>query len=209
MFKKILLTVSLFSLSALLFGCSGAVKKPASKTTEIKKGVQPAADSEVAVVEMEQPVYGKYTIELYSNIAPEMVKRFKELSREGFYNGTSFHRIDGALGIVQGGDPLTKDDNPNNDGTGGSDKPKLKAEFSDLQFDTGIIGAARGQDNDSANSQFFIMTKRQPEFDRRYTIFGKVIDGMNNVRTIAGVPRDGTRPLEDLKIKSITIQPKN
>lgn len=209
MFKKILLTVSIFSIFSLLFGCSDAAKKPVSKTTEIKKGIQPVADAEVAVVEMEQPVYGKYTIELYSNIAPEMVKRFKELSREGFYNGTSFHRIDGALGIVQGGDPLTKDDNPNNDGTGGSDKPNVKAEFSDVPFETGSVGAARGQSDDSANSQFFMMTKPQPQFDQRYTVFGKVIDGMSNVRTIAGVPRDGTRPLEDLKIKSITIQPKN
>ncbi|MGI9035866.1 MAG: peptidylprolyl isomerase [Pyrinomonadaceae bacterium] len=207
MFAKIIKISILFVLLASVFSC-GTQNTRKNSVAEIKKGVAPVADSEVAVVEMEQPIYGKFTIELYSNIVPEMVKRFKELAREGFYNGTTFHRIDNALGVVQGGDPLTKDDNPENDGAGGSDKPNVKAEFSDIPFDTGIVGAARGQDNDSANSQFFIMTKRQPNFDGRYTIFGKVIDGMNNVRIISGVPRDGTRPLDDVRIKSITIEPK-
>ena len=205
MLSKIIKVFTLFLFAALIFSCDSQK----TSVAKIKKGVAPVADSEVAVVEMEQPAYGKFTIEFYPNIAPEMVKQFKELAREGFYNGTSFHRIDPALGIVQGGDPLTKDDNPNNDGTGGSDKPDVKAEFSDVPFDTGIVGAARGQSNDSANSQFFIMTKRQPNFDERYTIFGKVVDGMNNVTVISGVPRDGTRPRDDVKIKSITIQPKS
>lgn len=195
-------------LAAFVFSCSDQKPAKSSANAVIKKGVAPTADNEVAVVEMEQPAYGKFTIELYSNIAPEMVKRFKDLASAGFYNGVSFHRIDPSLGIVQGGDPLTKDDNPDNDGTGGSDKPNVKAEFSDVPYDTGIVGAARGQDNDSANSQFFIMTKRQPSFDQRYTIFGKVISGMNNVMVLSGVPRDGTRPLDNVKIKSITIQPK-
>lgn len=198
--------ISAFILFALfVYSCGNQTNKSAAV---VKKGVAPIADSEVAVVEMEQPAYGKFTIELYSNIAPEMVKRFKELAQSGFYNGTTFHRIDPALGVVQGGDPLTKDANPANDGTGHSDKPNVKAEFSDIPFDTGSVGAARGQDDDSANSQFFIMTKRQPDFDQRYTIFGKVIDGMNNIRVISGVPRDGTRPIDDVKIKSITIQSK-
>ena len=198
----------MFLLAIFVFSCDNAKTGKSSANAAVKKGVAPIADNEVAVVEMEQPAYGKFTIELYSNIAPEMVKRFKELSKEGFYNGTSFHRIDPALGVVQGGDPLSKDDNPANDGTGNSDKPNVKAEFSDVPYENGTVGAARGQDNDSANSQFFIMIKRQPNFDERYTVFGKVVDGMNNVRVISGVPRDGTRPFDDVKIKSITIQPK-
>lgn len=96
-----------------------------------------------------------------------------------------------------------------NDGMGKSDKPNVSAEFSDLPFDTALVGAARGQDNDSANSQFFIMLKRETGFDQRYTIFGKVIEGMNNVRTIAAVnPKQGERPLENVVVKSVTIQPK-
>lgn len=202
--------ILLLTLCISLFACNKnqpAGNKSANKTAEVKKGVAPVADAEVAVIEMENSgAFGKITIELYSNIAPEAVKRFKELAREGVYNGTTFHRVNAS--VIQGGDPLSKDADPNNDGTGKSDKPNVKAEFSDIPYDTGIVGAARGQDNDSANSQFFITLKREPGFDNKYTIFGKVIDGMNNARTIAGVPRNGERPMDDVKIKSVTIQPK-
>ncbi|HEX8251085.1 MAG TPA: peptidylprolyl isomerase [Pyrinomonadaceae bacterium] len=204
---KFLLLLTLF---LTLFACSGnqsTGNKTGNKNAAVKKGVAPVADPEVAVIEMENGgAFGKITIELYSNIAPEAVRRFKELAREGVYNGTSFHRINAS--VIQGGDPLSKDDNPDNDGTGKSEKPNVKAEFSDIPYDTGIVGAARSQDVDSANSQFFIMLKRQPEFDNNYTVFGKVIDGMNNVKTIAGVPRSGERPMDNVKIKSVTIQPK-
>lgn len=178
-----------------------------SKTPQIKRGVAPVADSEVAVIEMEEPVYGKITIELYSNLAPEMVARFKELARQGVYNGTTFHRINPT--VIQGGDPLTKDDNPANDGNGKSNKPNVPAEFSDVQYDAGIVGAARSKDVNSSNAQFFITLKREPQFDEKYTIFGKVIDGINNARTIAGAPRNRERPMEDIRIKSVTILPKN
>jgi cyclophilin family peptidyl-prolyl cis-trans isomerase len=203
---KFLLLLTLF---LSLFGCSGnqSGNRSANKNAAVKKGVAPVADNEVAVIEMESGgAFGKITIELYSNIAPEAVKRFKELAREGVYNGTSFHRVNAM--VIQGGDPLSKDDNPTNDGTGKSGKPNVKAEFSDIPYDTGIVGAARAQDVDSANSQFFITLRRVPDFDNNYTVFGKVIDGMNNVKTIAGVPRDGERPMDNVKIKSVTIQSK-
>jgi cyclophilin family peptidyl-prolyl cis-trans isomerase len=202
--KNILTVVLSAALLGLFVSCSGTKPTKPAKTAEIKKGVAPVADKEVAVVEMDQPAFGKFTIELYSNIAPEMVKRFKELAKEGVYNGTTFHRIN--ANVVQGGDPLSKDNDPGNDGTGGSDKPNVPAEFSDVPYDIGIVGAARAQDVNSANSQFFITLKRTPEFDQKYTIFGKVVDGMNNVKTIAGVPRDQERPMDDVKVKSITIE---
>lgn len=201
MFKKSLRIIVFSVFAGLLISCSNPIAK---KAPTIKTGVTPVADKEVAIVEMEQPAYGKFTIELYSNIAPEMVARFKELAREGVYNGTSFHRINQA--VVQGGDPLSKDDDPANDGTGSSNKPNVKAEFSDIQYDTGIVGAARSQDVNSQNAQFFITLRRTPEFDKNYTIFGKVVEGMNNVKTIAGTPRQGERPIDDVKVKSITIQ---
>lgn len=201
MLRNILRTTMLSFCAALIISCSSST---VSKAPTIKTGVAPIADKEVAVVEMEQPAYGKFTIEFYSNVAPQMVARFKELAREGVYNGTTFHRINPA--VVQGGDPLSKDTNPANDGTGKSDKSNIPAEFSDLQYDTGIVGAARSQDVNSQNSQFFITLKRTSEFDRNYTIFGKVVDGMNNIRTIAGTPRQGERPLDDVKIKSITFE---
>jgi len=135
-----------------------------------------------------------------------MVKRFKELAREGFYNGTTIHRINAS--VIQGGDPLSKDDIPANDGTGNSKKPNVVAEFSDVLYDTGIVGAARTQDVNTQNCQFFVTLKREPAFDQKYTIFGKVIDGMNNVRTIAGAPRDGEKPLDAIRIKTVSIQEK-
>ncbi len=187
---------------------SNSNSKTAETPSEVKKGVAPVADNEIAVIEMENPAaFGTVKIELYSNIAPQMVTRFKELAREGFFNGTSFHRINQS--VIQGGDPLSKDNDPSNDGTGGSNKPDVPAEFSDIPYDVGIIGAARGQSENSANSQFFITLKREPGFDNKYTIFGKVIEGMSNVRTIAGVtPKQGERPMENVVIKSVTIQAK-
>jgi peptidylprolyl isomerase len=196
--KKIL---TLSFLLIFLFGCSGD-KKPAtanSNKPEVKTGVAPVADNEIAVVEMENPAYGTMKIELYSNIAPKMVERFKELAKEGFYNGTTFHRVSDI--VIQGGDPK-------GDGTGGSPKPNVPAEFSDVPFERGIVGAARTNDPNTANCQFFITMKRYPSWDKNYTVFGKVIEGMNNAEIIKGVPKNGERPMDPVKIKSITIQPK-
>ncbi|MCY7376614.1 MAG: peptidylprolyl isomerase [Pyrinomonadaceae bacterium] len=200
--------VLLMILSVALF--SACNNKPAANKTvavaEVKKGIAPIADPEIAVIEMEQPVFGTMKIELYSNIAPQMVARFKTLAKEGFYNGTTFHRVSGI--VIQGGDPNSKDDDPLNDGAGESDKPDVPAEFSDILFERGIVGAARTTDPNSANCQFYITLQRYPSWDKNYTVFGKVIEGMNNASTISGTPKNGERPLDKMVIKSITIQPK-
>ena len=208
---------------ALMAGCGGAPSSNNSNAgagANVKRGVKPEPDPEVAVIEMENPAYGRIVMELYSNVAPQMVERFKRLVREGFYNGTTFHRIDPQLGIIQGGDRLSKDDNPNNDGTGDSQYADVPAEFSDVPFDRGIVGAARQganpqfgiseeQARDTANSQFYITLKRVPPFDGNYTVFGRVIEGMNNADIIAGAPVDRpSRPSEKIVIKSITLQPR-
>lgn len=207
---KITTTLFIALSVAAISACGGgaANSNRPSANAEIKRGVQPVADPEIAVIEMENAgAYGTIKIELYSNIAPKMVARFKELANEGVYNGTTFHRINQS--VIQGGDPLSKDSVPSNDGSGKSQKPDVPAEFSDIPYDTAIVGAARGTDNNSANSQFFIMLKREAGFDNRYTIFGKVIEGMNNVRTIAGVqPKEGERPVDAVRVKSVTIQPR-
>lgn len=196
------------------FDEAAAVKDPPN----LKKGVKPEPDAEVAVIEMQDPGYGRIVIELYPNLAPQMVARFKQLIREGFYNGVTFHRIDPELGIIQGGDPLSKDSNPANDGTGDSTLPNVPGEFSDVPFDRGILGAARKggggpgmteeQAYDTANCQFFITLKRQQAFDKRYTVFGKVVEGLNNAEVIMGAPvAEGTeRPADPITIKSITLQ---
>lgn len=209
--KKILVPFLTASL-ALTLACGGSSNKVAngkSANAEVKKGVAPVADPEIAVIEMENAsAYGTIKMELYSNIAPKMVARFKELATNGTYDGVTWHRINQS--VIQSGDPLSKNDNPADDGTGKSNLPNVEAEFSDIPYDTGIVGAARGQDNNSANSQFFITLKREAGFDNRYTIFGKVIDGMNNVRTISGIqPKEGERPIEPIRIKHISIVPRD
>src|SRR5688572_14447125 len=201
----------LLLIASVISGCNNKASsnKTAAAAPVVKQGVKPVADNEIAVIEMENPAaFGTIRMELYSNIAPKMVAQFKQLAREGFYDGTTFHRVNQS--VIQGGDPNSKDADPRNDGTGGSDKPDVAAEFSDIPYEAGIVGAARSQDFDSANSQFFITLKREAAFDNKYTIFGKVVEGMNNVRTISGVqPKEGERPIEPVKIKSVTIQPKN
>lgn len=211
--KKIFLTI-LPLICLFITSCDSPgsnATKPAANG-EVKKGVAPIADPEIAVIEMENgAAYGTIKIELYSNIAPKHVARLKELAKEGYYNGIAFHRINQS--VIQAGDANTKPGATAVPGgkEGDSGKPNLPAEFSDIPYDTAILGAARlGNDVNSANSQFFIMLKREAAFDNKYTVYGKVIEGMNNVRTIAQAPKqEGTeRPVEPIRIKSVTILPR-
>ncbi len=116
---------------------------------------------------------GRVTIELRPDLAPGHVSRIKELARDGFYDGTPFHRvIDGFM--AQGGDPTGT-------GTGGSKKPNLKAEFSGEPHVRGVCSMARSSDPNSANSQFFICFGDAKFLDRNYTVWGKVTSGMELV----------------------------
>lgn len=119
---------------------------------------------------------GNVVIELLPDLAPNHVTRIKELAREGFYDGIVFHRvIDGFMAQVGC---------PHGTGTGGSDKPNLKAEFNAEPHVRGICSMARSQMPDSANSQFFICFGDAGFLDRQYTVWGRVIDGMENVDNI-------------------------
>ena len=131
---------------------------------------------------------GDVEIELYPKIAPNHVKRFETLADEGKYDGVVFHRvIDGFMaqtGDVQFGNSNSPEYNLDLAGTGGSDLPNLKAEFSDIAHTKGVLSAARSSDPDSANTQFFIVFEGAPHLDRSYTAFGKVIKGMEFVDKI-------------------------
>jgi cyclophilin family peptidyl-prolyl cis-trans isomerase len=174
----------------------------------VKSQVKPVADSQVAVIETAD--YGRIVIELYPNIAPQMVERFKKLINEKFYDGTAIHRIDPNLGIIQGGDPLTKGGDSAVWGTGNSPYPDVPAEFSDIPYERGTLGAARTNDINTANCQWFITLKKQPAFDQKYTVFGRVIDGIKNAEIIMGAPvqTGSERPSDKILITSITLQPK-
>lgn len=180
----------------------------APKDSGAKTGVKPQADEQVAVIETAD--YGRIVIELYPNIAPKMVERFKKLINEHFYDGTAVHRVDPGLGIIQGGDPLTKGSNAAVYGTGNSPYPNVPAEFSDIPYERGTLGAARTNDINGANCQWFITLKKQPAFDKKYTVFGRVIDGIKNAEIIMGTPTElGTpRPASKVVIKSVTLQPR-
>jgi cyclophilin family peptidyl-prolyl cis-trans isomerase len=131
---------------------------------------------------------GDVKIELFPDIAPNHVKRIKELAKDGKYNDVVFHRvIDGFMaqtGDVKFGNSSTKDFDLRRAGMGGSDLPDLKEEFSDLPHERGTLSMARSQDPNSANSQFFICFKASSFLDRQYTVFGKVIEGMEFVDKI-------------------------
>ena len=131
---------------------------------------------------------GEVKIQLFPDIAPGHVERIKELANSGKYNGVVFHRvIDGFMaqtGDVQFGNSDSKEFNLSRAGMGGSDLPDLKAEFNNLPHERGTLSMARSQNPDSANSQFFICFQPAPFLDRQYTVFGKVISGMEFVDKI-------------------------
>ena len=131
---------------------------------------------------------GDVIIELYSEVAPNHVKRIKQLVKEKKYDGVVFHRvIDGFMaqtGDVQFGNSNNENYDIRRAGTGGSDFPDIKAEFSSLPHERGTLSMARSSDPNSANSQFFICFKSSPFLDRQYTVFGKVIQGMEFVDLI-------------------------
>lgn len=222
------LMVVLFITLVLFAGCNSNDAKDADSedapAANVKRNVMPVPDDQVAVIETTD--FGNIVLELYPNLAPKMVERFKKLVQEGFYNGTAIHRINAEAGLLQGGDPLSKDNNPSNDGMGDSPYPSVPGEFSDVPFERGTLGAARRgaipsiggrvglteeQARDTANCQFFITLNRAPQFDEEYTVFGSVIEGISNAEVIAGAPVvEGTeRPAERIVIKSITLQPRS
>ena len=137
--------------------------------------------------------WGRVTIKLRPDLAPGHVARVKELARDGFYDGIIFHRvIDGFM--AQTGDPTGT-------GMGGSDRGNLKAEFSKEPFERGTVGAARSQNPNSADSQFFIMFDEGHFLNGQYTVWGEVVDGMDHVDRIA----KGEPPKKPDKIVKMTV----
>ena len=131
---------------------------------------------------------GEVKIELFPDVAPNHVKRFKTLANSNKYDGVVFHRvIDGFMaqtGDVEYGNSTNAKFDLNKAGTGSSDLPDLKSEFSDLPHEKGTLSMARSSSPNSANSQFFICFESAPHLDRQYTIFGKVVSGMEFVDSI-------------------------
>jgi peptidyl-prolyl cis-trans isomerase B (cyclophilin B) len=150
--------------------------------------------------------FGKITLKFFPDVAPKHVNSFIELASEGFFDGTTFHRVVPGF-VIQGGDPNSKSDDRSKHGTGGPGYT-LKAEFSKLPHTKGTLSMARAGDPNSAGSQFFICVADAPFLDGQYTVFGEVIDGMNVVDEIVAQPRDSRdNPNERVEIKVKIVSP--
>ena len=148
---------------------------------------------------------GTIAFKLLPDLAPETVRNFETLSRNGFYNGTLFHRVIPGF-MIQGGDPNTKTGNKSTWGTGGPGHT-IKAEFSSRSHHRGIVSMARSQDPNSAGSQFFIVTTDSTFLDRQYTVFGEVIEGMDIADKIVNLQRDRNDcPLEEVKMLHVKVE---
>jgi len=137
----------------------------------------PEAGHKIAELQVEG--LGVIRIALYPDLAPDTVENFIRLTNQGFYNGTTFHRVIPGF-MIQGGDPKSKDKNPGNDGRGGSGY-RIKDEFSDAPHWRGAVAMANKGSKNSGGSQFFIVQQDSPHLDQKYSVFGRVITGMEVV----------------------------
>ena len=159
------------------------------------------SDRQIAVIETN---LGTIVIQLFPDVAPGHVENFVKLAQDGFYDGTTFHRVIPGF-MIQGGDPNSKDDDRSNDGQGGPGYT-INAEFSDKPHKRGILSMARAQDPNSAGSQFFIVVADSNFLDGEYTVFGEVIEGMEVADKIVNVEKDGNdNPREKVTMK-VTIR---
>ncbi len=148
--------------------------------------------------------FGKITFKSFPELAPETVRNFEKLAKDGFYDGTLFHRVIPGF-MIQGGDPNTKGGEKSTWGTG-SPGYSIKAEFSSRSHLRGIVSMARSQDPDSAGSQFFIVTADSTFLDRQYTVFGEVTEGMDIADKIVKLQRDSNDcPLEEAKMLQVIV----
>lgn len=172
----------------------------AGKPTEEK----PMSQYEHKIAELHTTA-GQINLRFFPDIAPGHVRNFIDLSEQGFYNNTKFHRVIPGF-VIQGGDPNTISGNPATWGTGGSPK-NLKAEFNAIPHKRGILSMARSGHPDSASSQFFICVADVPSLDNQYTVFGEVTQGMDVVDKIVNARTGpGDRPLEPVAITKVVVR---
>ncbi|MCP5518464.1 MAG: peptidylprolyl isomerase [Verrucomicrobiales bacterium] len=175
----------------------------AAKDTD-KVSTEKAAASEVAVIKTSK---GVMVAEFWPDVAPKTVENFKKLAKQGFYDGTCFHRVIKGF-MIQGGDPLSKDEaNKARWGTGDPGY-KIKAEFNSKSHVRGVLSMARSQHPDSAGSQFFICHGSPSHLDGQYTAFGRLIKGDEVLEAIATAPTGARNvPAERMNVESIKIVP--
>jgi len=200
--------LTLTACAALLAGVALAQTPPAEPKKESAPVTSaPAGEAKKKDVAVIKTNMGTIVFEFLPDVAPKMVANFKDLAKSSFYNGTTFHRVINGF-MIQGGDPLSKDDDPNNDGTGSGPR-KMPAEFSTKYSHVrGTVSTARGgNDINSGSCQFFIVQKDSKFLDNQYTLFGRVLEGMDVVDKISLVPKGkADRPLKNVTMESVTIE---
>jgi peptidyl-prolyl cis-trans isomerase B (cyclophilin B) len=195
--------------------CGFALGLSVASAQEQKKDETPAAAKppvpveEVAVIKTSA---GEMVVGFWPDLAPKTVENFKKLAKQGFYNGTAFHRIIKGF-MIQGGDPNTKDKAKEDMYGMGDPGYKIQAEFNDRKHERGVLSMARGPSPDSAGSQFFVMLDRAPHLDKKYTGFGKLIKGEDVLMKIGETPvvanRSGepSKPTTRIEVESVKIVP--
>lgn len=192
--------------------CSGSTTQPtpAPATTPAVTANStplppPKQDDELMVIETD---YGKFKIAFYPEVAPRHMAQMKKLTREGFYSGLGFHRVL-PNAMIQGGDPQTRNGDRTLWGMGEPGQETIPAEFSRVSFKRGSVGMARkGNDNNSATSQFFICLEPRPMWDGQYTVVGEVVSGLNNVQIISNVPTEpgGEKVRDKVVMKKVYLE---
>ena len=213
--------INLLFVSSFLFtGCSETKKEDTLNKTNQSNKSEKSIDSETISNSSKEDYaiistsYGDMTVQFFEGAAPKHVESFKTHAVNGFYNGTIFHRVIPGF-MIQGGDPNTKGNNKSIYGQGGhsakyygiglEDKPKswnIPAEFNDIKHTRGILSMARSNDRNSAGSQFFICDAAASHLDAQYTVFGKVVEGLEIIDRIVNMPRDdNNNPLSRVEMK--------
>ena len=198
-------------MKSILLGCLagmvlGVANARSQETTpDMSPSPTPSAtQNEVAVIKTSE---GEMVAEFWPDVAPETVENFKKLARQGFYDGTAFHRVIKGF-MIQGGDPLTTDESKQSRWGTGDPGYKIKAEFNEKSHTRGVLSMARSQDPNSAGSQFYICHGEPKFLDRQYTTFGKLIKGddvLEKIATTKTTPPD--RPVTRMNVDSIKIVP--
>jgi peptidyl-prolyl cis-trans isomerase B (cyclophilin B) len=198
-------------LSCLAMLCTACHDAQVTQTTQTPTppNTPTPMSNEVAVIKTSE---GDLVVEFWPDVAPNTVENFKKLAKQGFYNGTAFHRIIKGF-MIQGGDPLTKD--PTQEARWGTGGPgyQIKAEFNSHSHQRGVLSMARSNDPDSAGSQFFICLGDASFLDGKYTAFGKVIKGDDVLGKIGDTPvargggGEASKPTKRIEVKSVDIVP--
>ena len=198
--KQLTLSTTIIIFFLMMIGC-GKTKgnKMDEKSSDKTGSTTNGSEKEVAVISTK---FGDIALEFFDELAPKHVESYKLHAQNDYYNGTIFHRVIPGF-MIQGGDPLTRSKDKSRHGTGGNaakyfgigkeSEPNswdLPAEFSSRTHSRGILSMARSQDPDSGGSQFFICVADAPFLDSQYTVFGRVIEGMDVVDQIVNTPRD-------------------